>query len=431
MYEIINFLTYFIPFSFAIISAVLLVWYIYCCSENVLYGAVLIAFSYILETAFVTAPKISVGMMLSSNDCMIAILISSLMLRVLIYGVNGVNKSIVIWLMMLVLFAYNLSIGLSHYGSKAGVEAREDFYFLIVGLYFMSFEYPEKMIKNISKIGLFMIYAIVFISVYRFIGVELGFVSKGEVHQIGASNEFRVVGSGQALLFSAIGGVFFHLWLTHNKAQLAYCSVIFFLLVIVLQHRSVWVASIFLLIMLAFLNTNAFLARSKKMIPAFVFMAISVLFIFAYYSGAAVFDSLGKSIMSATDTENGTQVDRWETWVLLMSRWANSSIGNYLTGLDYGSGWDRYQRGRFLEFAPHNQYVYVLLRQGVLGLLLFISMVFILVAGLKREIANCNMAIILMSLIVALMIYYIPYQIHYIHAILFGVSTSYLARKKE
>src|SRR5690606_38911842 len=74
-----------------------------------------------------------------------------------------------------------------------------------------------------------------------------------------------------------------------------------------------------------------------------------------------------------TAAENtGTYSARQMSWDALINQLMNSGdLTSILFGAPMGSGYGRFEGvGRWVEFAPHNWYVTVLLRTGVVGLVI-------------------------------------------------------------
>jgi hypothetical protein len=75
---------------------------------------------------------------------------------------------------------------------------------------------------------------------------------------------------------------------------------------------------------------------------------------------------LTQSALSMGD-DVGTFSARVDGWVRLLSNWWDASVGTQLFGFPFGTGYSRRYRGLLIDWAPHNFYVDLLLRVGIVG----------------------------------------------------------------
>jgi O-antigen ligase len=195
--------------------------------------------------------------------------------------------------------------------------------------------------------------------------------------------------------------------------------------VLVLQHRSVWVAT-FLPAMMAFVIVRQ---RQGKLVGRLAVISLVSAIVLGplLASGklSSVTSSVGESAERATSTTSGTFVGRIEGWENLLKKWASGGPRTWAMGESYGSGYARKQQGgREVTFAPHNYFVQLLLRTGVIGLLAFLALYGFM---LKRAISLGNEPHVVMTgytmigLLVSVLLYYIPYAPTYIHGLVAGL----------
>jgi hypothetical protein len=93
-------------------------------------------------------------------------------------------------------------------------------------------------------------------------------------------------------------------------------------------------------------------------------------------------DSYFEALMSAfleTTEHHSSFADRYLGWEALLTEWWNGgNVLTYILGQPFGSGYYRkiaeFGASYSAEYTPHNFYVQTLLRTGVAGLILFLSL---------------------------------------------------------
>jgi O-antigen ligase len=145
-------------------------------------------------------------------------------------------------------------------------------------------------------------------------------------------------------------------------------------LVVVLQHRTVWIAS------LVTLTAGVLIAaRAKRgsllgsLVPLLLLGALlGALLVFAPES--RVTESLGSSVEEAGRSRS-TFSWRVESWQHLVGQWAGSGPVGWLVGQPFGTDMARFmeQQGAKTSVSAHSQYVGVLFNGGMLGLLAYVA----------------------------------------------------------
>jgi hypothetical protein len=423
-----------LPFIFAVVFALVGFWMLIATTSRVTAGAWVVGVAFLVETAFVVAPYIPMGIKVSTDDLAFALLASALFARVLFVGFPQWGTIYGMWLTIGAVFFISLGVGLAEFGTPAGVEARSNFYFWMAGLYFASFSYPPDVLKKLWRITQWCAWLVAAIVVYRWVGLKFGFVSARLVEFAGASSEFRVVGSNPAFFLAVTGAAYFALWLRDSKRTALLAAVLMLGLVLVLQHRSVWVAALGALGVLAW---HARAAVSAKAFP-FIGMAVVALGLAATFialdPSSRLTETLTQSAVSVTESR-GTHIDRLVGWQELLADFAQSEPHNWLLGKPYGSGYERYVLGRLQEFSPHNFYLQLLLRLGAAGLLLFLWVHFVLRhrirVGMSAGLVDPMLQSVFLAVMAASLLYYIPYQGFYLQGAFYGVLMGYLATRPQ
>lgn len=419
-----------LPFIFAILFALIGFWMVVSAASRPTTGAWVVGGAFLLETIFGVAPGIPVGFRLTSNDLAFMLLAAALVMRLLFFGIPRRPVLYGVWIAMgAVLFA-SFGLGFSSFGSTAGVEVRANFYFWMAGLYFSSFHYSPETLKKMWVVTQWCAWLVAAIAVYRWLGPKLGFsVQRLEIVS-GANSEYRVVGSHPTFFLAVVGIAYFALWLSYSRKLVFLAASVMFGFVLILQHRSVWVATLAALAVIAW-HQRAFIREKLFPIMAMSLVLSGLLASFiALDPSNRLTQTIAHSASVATEAE-GTHMDRLHGWQVLLRDFANEGPKTWALGYPYGSNYERWVDGRFVDYAPHNFYVQLLLRIGVIGLLLFLWVHF----SIRRRVLICDTSdvagttqrAVFLAALVANLLYFIPYQGFYLQGALYGVLISYLA----
>ena len=201
--------------------------------------------------------------------------------------------------------------------------------------------------------------------------------------------------------------------------------------IVVLQHRSVWVATLVPMLLLLVLLRGV--RRQSGRMPLVAAVASVLVVVAVLGSGvlSGVESSVAEQAVSATSTTSGTFVSRVEGWRALLEQWSDSGPVGLLIGQPYGSGFERYQGGTWggtaVTYSPHNYFVSILLRTGLLGLSAFALLLWgLLRAGLVRSDTNARFGRPLVGAITAsVLLYSIPYRPTTASGLLLGAALCY------
>lgn len=323
--------------------------------------------------------------------------------------------------------------GYRMFGSRAGVDCRVHFYLWVSVCYFCSVEWSEEMVKRVLDGWILCALALCMLTSYRWIGSELDPEYAQEIMGRDTTGvRFRVV-SASAALAIAIGFLILLFRMLNGRLPLRQRILlpVFFLTVIILQHRSVWV-SLFVgavcLLWTGQQETDRFrsaLGIGMLMLPLALVFAIPG-------DGNSVVTSIKTAAGSAVSTKEGTMVARMENWQELLINWSTAKNPvTYLVGMPYGGGYNPMESEDgedVLDMVPHNHFVHILYRGGLIALIATVTLFYQLMAAAIRlakhgtkPAAPCFVAIF-----GALLAYFIPYWATYGSGILMGIAVSYL-----
>lgn len=294
--------------------------------------------------------------------------------------------------LMLVL-GLSLLRGVATFGvQQATNEFREFLTFLAPALYLSTF--PVRDLRDRIAAGWQAIAAtLVAIAVLRWAnvltGVPIGLFALREGRSIGAGQQdsLRVVPSDDALLILQALLIVGSLWIASFRSQergdmagvqhlwirwSGRLSAVFLFSVLLLQHRTIWVATLFSVAV-----GVALMEKQRLTVPA-VLTGVMVL---GFASGLALANTGGELIpdplrgqFEYSATNQNTFVWRFEGWLDLAESSGETSAVDKALGRPFGSGYSRVVDGQLVEVNPHNTYLTFFLRSGFVGLALLLAM---------------------------------------------------------
>lgn len=321
-------------------------------------------------------------------------------------------------------------IGLVKNGSTAGVEFRSDFYFMVGVFYFSSFAWSPQQVSRLVgwlfPVVLFMMLIVWFRWASDAFDLDWvdplwhydAFVTGLPLRVINAQ-QTMMLGQGLILLVFAMA-------MGNVLAGWRFLVPLLGLTVLVLQHRSVWVASFLpALLALVIVGQN----KGKLVARLAVIAAVSSLVLVPLLATGKFSDttsSVAKAAVNATSTTGGTFVGRVEGWDALLKQWAGAGPRSWVMGNPYGSGFARPEGhgGKEVAFAPHNYFVQLLLRVGLIGLLAFVALHVYLLKGAVRLAGEPHGALTgyaMIGLLFSMLLFDIPYSPYYSHGLFTGL----------
>lgn len=402
-------------------------------AERRTFGAAVLLLAYLTETALVSAPSVELGLNISTNDVAALLLVLALMIGAVTRPLPLRQPMFLVWLVFAAIVVVNLAIGLEIHGAKAGVEARPMFGFLVAALYFCVIDFTEDEVRRMARWCTVAGYGLVAIALYRWLGLATGWVPLSAIVEVGAGSEFRALRADAAFFLSMLSLVYFALWLRGRGGRFAgFHALLFACLVVVLQHRSAWVAYV-LGIALVLLHQRRHLWRRLPLISAFVLLSGGALAIAATFGTFdRLVEALIESVVSVGNTKS-TATDRLDAWDTLLSEWRGAGSSEILFGFPFGHGFRWFINHVAVDFQPHNFYVFLLLRTGACGLLLFVLVLgaTCLNALATRTHGETDELIVrcLGFIVFSTLVYYIPYQGIALHGALTGLAFGLLLHR--
>ncbi len=393
-------------------------------------GLALVLTTFFLEIVWVEFPGFWVGIYLYPTDLVFAFLAVPAFLR-LLFARDFPGRSLP-WLVFGVLLAASFGLGFAQFGKAAGTELRQFFYVWVSVLYFMSFPVDAARARATLR-AWFVFSALLFLlALARWVAEAAGMPIADSWRGTGAAAEFRVLPSGGTLfLLDALVLIVF--LMTARTARRWMWAAVPALLatVLVMQHRSVWLAaaSAFLALYLAFPDA----VRLKLMRPIAGTVILVVVVgggLVGYGQLDALVSSVTRSAVQATDSRGtaGGRVYGWHQLLLQLEP------AEYVTGKPFGSGYERYDFPNVrwkATYDPHNFYLQTLLRSGVPGLALLLATYLLTLSRLLRDRDDVTTPDLpprlLVVLLVSQLVFMAPYRLPYEQAIWLGLAISVAA----
>ncbi|MGJ7918460.1 O-antigen ligase family protein [Massilia sp. LXY-6] len=328
--------------------------------------------------------------------------------------------------------------GVKTIGTLAGVDARGHYYLWVTVAYFCSVKWSDRMIAKVMNLWILCSICLCLLVYYRWINSALDPKYEQEIMAFDTTGvRFRVIGSvstlviaigALGLLFRAIRGKLVpSLWLVFPLELAA---------IAILQHRSVWVST--------FVGTACLLwakpgggGKQRSAIPVLALVLIPLAIAVAIPTkDNSVLASVKSSADHAVSLEEGTMVGRAQYWNELLTRWIDSrDPTTYLVGFPYGSGYNPidFGDGTGQDMVPHNHFVHVLYRGGIIGLLATLSILWRTwwAAVNHRKRGDKPWARFFFAILPALFAYFIPYWATYESGLLLGIAISYLGVERR
>jgi O-antigen ligase len=162
--------------------------------------------------------------------------------------------------------------------------------------------------------------------------------------------------SAQALILGLIGLAFL---VRESRTTLRLVALCFLAMAVVCEHRSVWAA-----LTVAVLALVLFAPRLRGRLLGVGMLSAVVLLVL--YSAGTLDPLIAK--FQAAFHSRGTYTDRQLAWHTLVGQQNHKGITTILVGQPFGTGFARREPDGTIEtFAPHNWYVLLYLRIGLIG----------------------------------------------------------------
>ncbi|MEW2633702.1 O-antigen ligase family protein [Streptomyces sp. NPDC048389] len=280
-----------------------------------------------------------------------------LLVAALIMLRGRVRGATALLLALLVLTGYALIRGFGIFGVQAaGNEARTNFIQLICAALFVAvLSGGRNLVRAVTLIWVLAACALSCLALLGWLNVGIG-SNSDQIMVDGVLTNARPVSAAQTLV---IGQAAMMLLCGRGSARGRALAWLLLAVVVLAQHRTIWLA-------VGIMITGWLVSRHRqtgsRAAALVVLGSLGMLSVLAVSWGAA--DRV-TSKLTASSEDDRTLVWRMEGWHALLPRL--KEVPDWLLGLPFGSGYDRMINGTFVAVSPHNYYLEVLLRLGLLG----------------------------------------------------------------
>ncbi len=393
--------------------------------RSCLVGAALVLAMAAVKAWFVELPGIELGVMLYPGDAVSLALAVSGTLRIALKGALRVPPSALIFAGMLLL---SFVLGLSEFGQSAGVDFRVIFAFIAGVFYFSSFEIDSTLLFSLARLWIGAACVLMLIAWFVWIADAAGLaMARKWIDADPTGVKFRVLNSGITYMIGVASVVLLHL-LMNRQIAARWWPLLPILggTVLVLQHRSVWVATFFSALPVVILADRG---RARMLWFAGTVGLIAIALIpFMSHRLSGVSNSVSLQAERATNLSKGTSGGRIRAWEQLLKDWSKLSLGRQLIGKPFGSSYGG------LTNAPHNCYLQIMYRTGYIGLLAMLAMyggtvIRLLRRRHKEAAGEKGGETLLLGLMIGQLAFFVPYGFTSEQGVLLGTALAYVRRK--
>jgi hypothetical protein len=384
---------------------------IYYLSRNVLLGWYCLLGASIYAQGLGFSRSMIGGLHIDPGDIVAILLFAAGLVRFL-YSARRPSNARLIAIGYLLLFAFSYLRGISENGfATANNEARGLIGEAVGMMYFFTIPIDSQTIEKWVKSFLWYAGALVGLGIYRYAA-------------FGASD--RVLNAFQAdhislALFLGLG------WLVHRQGSryLKWFIPTLGMMIVLLQHRTVWTATVGCLVFAAFIDGKIV----RRLLPSLVIAGCFSLIVVGLFFGtreeaAAQFDY--------STTNDGTLLWRIDAWQQSIES-DDQTVVSVLMGKSFGTPYLRYSSNSlsYENLPPHSEYVGQYLRVGILGSLLltiYMARPFVLLAMRHRRssLSLFPSASVWSLIVLNIMIYGIAYSYETVAFAFIGVANALL-----
>lgn len=291
---------------------------------------------------------------------------------------NNIGKIAYLWFLMGAMLGVSLFVGISNFGlGLAFTEFRLYFHPFATLTWALALQWPRQLRpRTWARFSLTAGWALVGVAIYHLAIYGLGGATEYVFVNDDDLQTARPLVSGQALALLMTAAVCLWWWNKTRKTTYLLSTCAFFIIVLVVQQRTVWGVGIAGIIAIVLIGN----VRIKAAIAALALVGGTVAY--AFFKQGALEKFIATLISAASDSR--TYDARVQSWVALIDQSITRGPETIAFGMGMGAGFGRFEgEGRWVEFAPHNWYLTLYLRIGLIGLSLFM---FFILWILGREI---------------------------------------------
>lgn len=418
-----------IPFVIAVLLPLLMFYGAWSFYHRPAAGVGAVVWIFVIEAIIVVQPRLPLGVQLFLPDLLFLLIGAAGMLR--LFGLR-LYRHHYLWLLFGVVLLASFALGVLKHGTAAGVEFRLFFYFWAGIWYLMTFELTAEQLDKMMRIYMAAAAVMVGVALFRWTTLAMGMDIVRYWNESGRS--LRVLDSKQAFFLGQafVIGLYAYFNKTGPKWWGPFLPVLF-VCIVVLQHRSVWAATLASIVIIFLLAGKV---RSRALSTFLLAGVIGAAVLLPFVTGGKlepVQQSLAHSV-EEIGQQRSTLMWRVQSWQVLIEQWAYGGPMVNMIGNPFGTGFSRYIDVAQNELTqnPHNHYVYVLLRVGLVGLFAMLAAYYMAVRASwlqrHRSISLLVDGRLLIALVAGQLLFFIAYPAHYSQLLALGLSLVLLSQ---
>lgn len=332
---------------------------------------------------------------------------------------HGVLPSLSLLLFALILLSF-LRGAVNHGVLLAGVEVRPQFYAAACLSYFAMFDYTSKDQRKLTTIWMAIGLLLVAVAAARWAMFGAGAGSEAtELESVyGSGIGGRALTASACMFIASCCLLSLSAYVRHQGPKwqrLAF--LVFGGTVVILQHRTLWVA-LGIAILWSVFSDRSYRTRAIGVIAGIAVTAAVLLLCIV----KSDLDHTTSSLSESAENQ-GTFEWRYLSWVELLQSPENTPL-TYAVGQPFGHGFTRYILNHFVDVQPHNHYVFLLLRIGLIGVGVFLALYATVMRSLRKR-AGVKVIIgdrvFWQSALLMQLVYGLTYSINYDQMMMLGV----------
>ncbi len=379
--------------------------------------------AYLVDVLY-SGPVLPVGISIYAPDLVSLVLGTYAIVRLPNMIFTGTPEQKLWGVFSLVLLG-SFGIGLALHKTAAGVDVRPHFHYWVAATYVAQFRFKPEQFRSVLAVFLTGMAALMLVVGYRWLELTFGF---GDIESwVEDKDSLRVIafhptfGLTMALLACLAAAKLF----PKHPGVPMFMSMPLALSVLVLQHRTAWIAFVAAMVFSSVAGRQALKGKSSALKVLLAMGVIIIAAVVAGGGGGRLGKSLGHSVEEVS-AERSTFTWRTQSWTELLGDWVHSGPVALAVGRPYGSGWSRWvqDQGKEVDVNPHSNYVYLLLRVGLIGT---VGVLGAILLALKQLLTRRQdpVAVFLASALVAQLLAFVSYPGTYGVAFTTGLALAY------
>lgn len=419
-----------LPFVMALVLGLAIPMLILQLYRSVGFGIGMTAALFTFEALVPGFQGFQLGIRLYVPDLVTLLLGSAALLRFLSQRVA--RPRLLAWYAFVGAVFLSLGIGLSIFGTTAGVGARPYFYAVVITSYCLTFPGDLKMVRQLMTALAWVAVSLSVLVVARWVITYLPITALlPETGRFSSSEAslLRVISSQHAMLLAQLFVVsLFYPQVASVLRWLRPMLPLLLIFVVALQHRSVWLATMSAIGARFALPEAGRKATAQLMVLAVVVAAVAVPVVFSGTLGGAAGDisQSASRAVALSDTADA----RLGSWNFMLRKWATGGPRAVAIGLPMGTTAERTllsDSGKYatINFQAHNYFVQTVFNTGLLGIGASMSVYLWVLVWLYRGVKDAEYGAAsgaMLLLVTAQFVYYVFYGVDYFQASILGVA---------